>query len=458
MGTAVDASLAELRRRVTGPVYPPEDDGYAAECAGFQRASTHAPAVAVGVTDPTDVCAAIEFAGAHDLPVAVQGIGHGLSVPADGGVLISTRRLTDSSVDANARTASIGAGVDWVPVLEAANEHQLAPLAGSAPHVGAVAYTLGGGLGHLARRYGYAADHVRSMDVVTADAQLHQLTPDSDPDLFWALRGGRDNFGVVTRMSVDLVPVPVFYGGALTFDSAYLRGAVQAYLEWTADQPDEMTTSIALIPYPDVPAVPEPVRGRHVASVRVAFLGDRAEGERLVAPLRQVGPRLVDTLRELPYRESGTIYNDPTRPDAYHGTNALLRDLPAAAAGAVVDRTGSDAAVPCIVEIRHLGGALVRAPEIPNAVGHRDARYLLRVFSPVGADQAAEADAVHGRAFEAVTSYSLGRSLNFVYGAHVAAAEISDAYAPADYARLRQLKARYDPRNMFRVNLNIPPA
>lgn len=458
MSTILPSAIEDLRRRVTGPVYTPDDAEYEAECSGFQTAARHHPDVVVGVADAADVCAAIAYAGEHNQPVAVQGVGHGLSVPAAGGVLVCTRRLTDVSVDPDTRTASVGAGASWMPVIEAAAPHGLAPLAGSAPNVGAVAYTLGGGLGHLARRYGYAADLVRRLDVVTADAQLRTVTADSYPDLFWALRGGRDNIGLVTRLEVELVPVTTLYGGAMYFDTPHVPDVMRAYLDWTREQPDEMTTSLALIPVPDLPAFPEPVRGRYVASVRVAYLGPSDAGADLVAPLRAAGPRLIDTLGELPFTDAGSIYSDPTRPDAYYGTNALVRELPFDAAQSLIARTGPDAPVPCIVEIRHLGGALSRPASVPNAVGHRNAIFAVRVFTPLVAPWSPGIHAVHTRAFDAVAPFTVGRGLNFIYGERITTADVADAYEPADYGRLRELKRRYDPHNLFRFNLNVPPA
>ena len=438
---------------VNGPVLRPGDDGYDEERSGFQTARRHRPAVIVGATGADDVRAAVAFAAARGLPVAVQATGHGLSVPADGGVLISTRRMTGVRVDAAGRTAWIEAGVRWDQVVQEAAPYGLAPLNGSAPHTGAVGYILGGGLGVLARRYGYAADHVHQIDVVTADARLRHVTADGDPDLFWALRGGRDNFGVVTGMRIGLVPVSRLYGGGLFFPADLAADVLRAFAEWTPALPDEMTASVGMIPYPDLPMIPEPLRGRHVTHVRVAHLGDAAAGERLVAPLRAVGPRLMDTLTEMPYAESGSIYNDPTQPHAYSGTNLMLSRLDADATRTVLDLAGPDAPVPCVVDLRHLGGALARTPEATSAVGHRDAAYLLRVLS---AADSAEERAAHGRVFAAMKPWATGgRSLNFIYDDP---AQVRAAYEPDAYIRLTELKAAYDPANVFRFNHNIPPA
>ncbi|MGH3376404.1 MAG: FAD-binding oxidoreductase [Actinoallomurus sp.] len=448
-------ALDTLAARVRGPVLRPGDDAYDAERAGFQTAWRHRPDVIVGATEAEDVRAAVEFAGAEGLPVAVQATGHGVAAPMDGGVLVGTRRMTGVEVDAAGRTAWIEAGVRWDQVVREAASQGLAPLNGSAPHTGAVGYTLGGGLGLLARGHGYAADHVHQVDVVTAGARLRHVTADSDPDLFWALRGGRDNFGVVTGMRIGLVPVTRLYGGGLFFPAALAGDVLAAFAEWTPTVPEEMTSSVGMIPFPDLPVIPEPFRGRHVTHVRIAYLGDAAAGERLVAPLRAVGPRLRDTLADLPYAETGSIYNDPVQPHAYSGTNLLLSGLDARALRTVAGLAGPDAPVPCVVDLRHLGGALARTPAVPNAVGHRSAAYLLRVLSPLDGTDHEAVRAAHRRVFAAMEPWSTGgRCLNFLYGDDV---QVREAYEPADFVRLTELKGVYDPANLFRLGRAIPP-
>ncbi|MBT2481615.1 FAD-binding oxidoreductase, partial [Streptomyces sp. ISL-94] len=231
-----------LVSRVEGEVFLPGGDGFDAERIGFQRAVTHRPDVIVGAVSAADVAAAVEFAGERDLPVAVQATGHGLSVAMDGGVLVSTRRMSGVRIDPAAETAWLEAGVRWEQVVPEAARHGLAPLNGSAPHVGAVSYVLGGGLALLGRTYGWAADHVRRMEVVTADARIKEITPDSDPDLFWALLGGKDNFGIVTGMEIALMPVERIYGGGLYFDTPHVEDILHAWREWTTTTPEEMNS------------------------------------------------------------------------------------------------------------------------------------------------------------------------------------------------------------------------
>ncbi|MGD3110253.1 FAD-binding oxidoreductase [Streptomyces sp. YGL11-2] len=455
------AAAGSLQEHVRGAVLVPGNEGFDDGCAGFQTAYRHRPSLLVRAAGPADVTAAVAHAADRGLPVAVQATGHGLSVPVEGGVLISTAALTGVTVDASARTARIAAGTRFAEVIEAAARYGLAPLNGSAPGVGAVGYTLGGGLGLLARQFGYAADHVKAVDIVTADARLRRVSADSDPGLFWALRGAGANFGAVTGMEIGLVRVSRIYGGELTFDVARAPRLLEAYLRWTETLPEELTSSVSLIGYPDLPALPARLRGRYVAHVRIAFTGDARTGETLSAPLRAAGPLLSDTLGEMPYTECGAIYNDPSQPHAYAGDNVLLREFGSDQAAVVTELARPGAAVPCVVDVRHLGGALGRAPEVPNAVGHREARYLLRVLSPVQDTDPGEVRSAQRKVLDSFAPYSAGgRCQNLVYGGHHAGAVddlAGDFWEPADQRRLTELKTRLDPANLFRCNRNIPP-
>jgi FAD/FMN-containing dehydrogenase len=211
--------LTALRSQVLGPVYTPGDPELPAETMTFNTAIAHQPTVVVGATGADDVAAAVRWAAAHQLPVAVQATGHSPVVPVDA-MLVTTNRMRRITVDPQQRTAHIEAGVRWRAVIEEAAGHGLAPLSGSSSSVGAVGYTLGGGIGLLSREYGFAADHVLSIDLVTADGRVRHVTAETDPELFWAVRGGKGNFGIVTAMRVRLFPVTTLYAGGLFFAQA----------------------------------------------------------------------------------------------------------------------------------------------------------------------------------------------------------------------------------------------
>ncbi|ATW48540.1 FAD-binding oxidoreductase [Streptomyces peucetius] len=428
-------------------VLRPGDEGYETELAGFQTGFVRRPAIVVAARGTEDVRTGVTYAAEAGLPVRIQATGHGTPGPVDGGVLINTRRMDGVRIDAVARTARVGAGVRWGQVVAAAAEHGLAPLNGSAPGVGAVSYTLGGGLGILAREFGYAADHVRSMEIVMADAVPRNVTAESDPELFWALCGGGHGFGVVTAMEIGLVPVARLYGGSLVFDAGLVDRALEVWLDWTAGLPDELTSSMAVVQFPDLPVVPEPMRGRWTASVRVAFTGDAADGERLVAPLREIGPALADSLRDMPYTESHTIHSDPDFPHAYYGDGAMLRDLDTASAREVLRLTGPDAPAMSVVQINHLGGAPARARA--NAVPFREARYLVRMLNPLqDGTGTGVVEALQARVFGILEPLTLGRSVNFAFGR---GNRTQGLHEPETQKRLAVLRSVHDPANLFRA-------
>ncbi|WP_378739616.1 FAD-binding oxidoreductase [Nocardia brasiliensis] len=435
----------------TGPVFRPGDAGYKEEIAGFQTAYTHRPALVVGAVHAEDVRAAVEYAARQNLPVSVQATGHGLSVAADEGVLISTRRMTAVEIDPAARTARIGAGVRAGALVETAAGHGLAPLNGSSPSVGVVGYLLGGGIGLLARQFGYAAEQVRAVELVTADGRVRRLVPGDE--LFGAVLGSGGNFGVVTAVELALLPVTEVYGGQLVFDTPLVEQALEVWRQWTATVPDELTSTVATLTFPDIPQVPAALRGRYVASFRIAYNGSAEAGERLVAPLRAVGDRLKDDLRTMPYTESHTIHSDPDHPHAYAATNALLSNLTGETLSALraAAGPGSDA----VVDIRHLGGALGAPSRTGTVVDHRDAAYLVRVITDPD-----DATAAKDKIRAALAPWTIGHSLNFLYGAGAEADEAQTrvGYAPDTYTRLAALKAKYDPHNVFRFNRNIRPA
>lgn len=338
--------------------------------SGFQTGFPVRPDLVIEPVAAEDVRDAVARAAGDGRRVRVHATGHGLPGAVEGGVLLSTRRMDSVVIDPVRRTASVGAGVAWGQVVEAAAPHGLAPLNGSSPGVGAVSYTLGGGLGILAREFGYAADHVCSLDVVTGDGVLRHVTPEREPELFWGLRGGGHRLGVVTGMEIGLVGVARLYGGSLAFDGDGEAGAevLRRYLEWTRTVPEALTSSVAALVYPDVPQMPEPMRGRYVVSVRVAYTGSAAEGERLVEPLRALGPVLADSLREMPYTDSHTIHNDPPFPHAYYGDGLMLSALDPGRAVRVLELTGRKAPMMTVVQLNHLGGALATGPAADNAV------------------------------------------------------------------------------------------
>ncbi|MEU7736350.1 FAD-binding oxidoreductase [Streptomyces griseus] len=443
--SALDGLVARLR----GEVFTPRDAGYERELAGFNRIGRHRPDVIVAAQSAGDVSAAVSFAAREALPVAVQATGHGIAASARGGVLVSTRRMNAVAVDPLTRTAHVEAGAQWHQVIAAGAPHGLAPLNGSSPLVGVVGYTLGGGLGPLGRQYGYAADHVTCIEVVTADGSILRVTRDRHPDLFWALRGGKGNFGIVTGLWFGLVPVRRLHGGGIYFPGDQAAQALHTWRQWTATVPEEMTSSVALLRLPDVPDVPEFLRGTFAAHVRIAFTGRAEEGERLVRPLRECGTPLADTVGEMPYTAVADIHQDPVHPLPYHERNIVLRELGSDAMEALLRAAGAGSSCgDLMVEVRHLGGALSRPAEVPNAVGARDGAFTLATLSPPDSP-----DVVLG----AMEPWGTGRRyLNFLAGADTAGSA-AECFDLETLGRLARVKAAVDPGNLFRLNHNIAP-
>lgn len=448
-----------LAAALAGPLFLPGDRGYADEVAPYNLAMIPHPALVVGATSPEDVQTAVRFAVERGMPVAVQLTGHGPSVPADGAVLVSTRRMTALTIDPVARTARVDAGVRLQQLIDAAAGFGLAPPSGSAPGVGIVGYFLGGGVGVLGRTLGFAADHVTAVDMITADGERRHVTADEHPDLFWAVRGGKGNFGVVTSLVLSLFPIDRIYGGGIFFPGAMAGQLFRAYREWVADLPDEMTSSMAFLRLPPLPTLPEPLRGQFVVHLRIAYAGSTADGERLVAPLRAVAPAIIDAVGEMPYTAVGAIHADPVDPIPAYERTALLRELPLEAVDALVAVAGPDAPCPlALVEVRHLGGAMGRPPAVPNATGNRDAAFMLFVVGIGGPPDAAALNAYAEEIVRRMQPWDTGRkSLNFMSFAY-AGDQVRAAYEPESYERLAGIKRRYDPDNTFRINMNVPPA
>lgn len=445
--------IAALSERLDGTVHTGADAPQG--LAGAQLLAPHRPTVVLEASSAEDVSRAINFATDHGMQVAVQATGHGRTRALNEGVLIDTSRMCEVTVDARERRAWVPAGARWQHVIEESAPHGLAPLSGSLPTVGAVSYTLGGGLGLLARRYGFAADHVTRLEVVTPDGRIRQVNARDEPDLFWALRGGGGNFGVVTGMEIDLMPVAELYGGSLMFDLAQAPDVLTAWTRWTGSVPEDMTSAVSVIPFPNLPMIPAHLRGRQVAQLQFSFAGPAREGRRLVEPLLDGGPQLQNTLRSLPYAQSGAVFDEPDQPAPYRGQSVLLSDLDPHALTTLAQRAG---AIPggCIVGVRHLGGALARAPKISNAVGHRAARYSVGVLSLLHEGDPNRVSHVHDELLVPFAPQVLGRSLNFAFGP-LEPDQVRSAFTPEDAERLGRIRARYDPRGVLHTNHPVPP-
>jgi FAD/FMN-containing dehydrogenase len=449
-----------LQSRLRGSVSLPEQAGYDDARRAWNLTVDQRPAVIVSAKNADDIAEAVRFAREQNLKVGVMSGGHGINRPADGALLIVTSQLKDLQIDAEARTARLGAGLKWGAVLAQAQAHGLAPLLGSSPDVGVVGYTLGGGMGWLARKYGLAVDSVRAFEVVTADGSQVKADAQRNPDLFWALRGGGGNFGVVTAMEIQLYPVETVYGGNL-FYPAELAGEVAArYRDWIAGAPDELTSALAFMNFPPLPQVPEFLRGKSVVIVRGCFCGPVEAGEALLRPWREWRAPLLDGFHAMPFSQVAAVSQDPEAPTASLGSGALLSELGDAAIPVLLRNAlpGEQSCPLVSTEIRHAGGAINRVDPRQNAFSRRDGMLAMHMIGMAPSPEAARAVGAHIARFkqELAPYLAEGVYLNFVDGEE-ALRYTREAFAPDTYRRLKAVKAQYDPQNVFCFHYDITP-
>ena len=365
--TYVSVDASAIRDAVGGRVYVAGEGGYEAARLPWQRRLDPRPALIVETANASDVRTALRFAREQDLPVAVQSTGHGAARIPDGGLLLKTNPMSAVTVDAGRRVARVGGGALWSDVIAAAAPHGLAPLSGSSPTVGVTGYTLGGGTGWLSRLYGFAADNVRRVELVTAEGELVTASAGEHPDLFWALRGGSGNFGVVTSLEFELFPVASVYAGVAMFDPGRAAEALAVYREWALDEPDESNTALVVAQLPPAPQLPEPVRGKRVLMLRAFYVGTAEEATRALAPLYEAaGTPLLDGMRATSFPDAAAMMPPPP-PAISEMRLELFRELPDAVIDAVVE--GHEAVAG--IEVRHWGGEMARPGEDAGPIGHR---------------------------------------------------------------------------------------
>ena len=444
-------SIDELRSRIPGPILTPNDAGFVEEVSGFNLAVNHSPDIVVGVTSTHDVAEAVRFAAEHGLPVRIQSTGHGTFQPIRGGMLLVTSRLDEVTIDAETRIATVGAGASWGSVQAAAATLGLSSIPGSSMTVGAVGYTLGGGLGPLARSHGVTSDHVRGFEVVTASGDLVLANQAEHSDLFWALRGGKSGLGVVTRMFIELLPLRAIYGGSLFFEEDQIESVLRGWIEWTKTAPAAVTTSIAILNLPDFDAVPEPIRGGRVLSLRFAYAGTPAEGARLAAPLRSLAPAVIDSLGDLPTAAIGLVHNDPDQPGPSWSRGMLLGPIDQKFATVLLSLVGAGTLAPlAATELRHLGGATRTDVPGGSAVGGRASDFTLTM---AGVPNPALFETVLPEFSDAFVAsiapwVSAETTINFA-GEPATAKAFESAWPAAIRNQLAAVRKLYDPAGLF---------
>jgi FAD/FMN-containing dehydrogenase len=449
-------SIPELRRTIHGRVIGPDDEGYDKARTVVLGGIDRRPAVIVRVADATDVAAVIALARDTGLELAVRCGGHssvGHSV-TEGGIVLDVSEMKGIDIDVDGRTAWAETGLTAAEYSAAVGAHGLATGFGDTGSVGIGGITLGGGVGYLVRKYGLTIDDLLAADIVTADGQELRVDATSHPDLFWAVRGGGGNFGVATRFQYRLHEVPSFVGGMLILPAT--PEVIAGFIAEAEAAPEELTTIANVMPAPPLPFLAEEHHGKLVVLALMAFAGDAATGERVLAPFRALAAPIVDMLKPMTYPE---IY--PPDSDDYHPL-AIARtlfvdkiDLPVARS-IVAHLEASDAEMK-VAQLRVLGGAMARVPADATAFAHRGSRIMVNVASFYdGPEDRPIRQAWVEEFFELLQQDDRGAYVNFL--AEDGAKRIRDAYPGPTWDRLAAIKARYDPTNVFRLNQNIEPA
>jgi FAD/FMN-containing dehydrogenase len=445
-----------LRARLWGELVLPGDEAWDEARLAWNLAVDQRPAAVALPETADDVVEIVDFAREHGFRVAPQGTGHNAAPLGwlDETILLKTTSMRRVEIDPESRSARVEAGVLWDEVTAAAAEHGLAALAGTSPDVGVVGYSLGGGVSWLARKHGLAANSITGVELVTADGQLVRADADNEPDLFWALRGGGGNFGVVTSLEFRLYPIADVYAGWLIWPVERATEVLTAWQEWTETVPDEVTSIGRILNVPPLPSIPETLRGRSLAVVEATMIGDEADGAALLAPLRALGPEL-DTFGTMPASALSTLHRDPERPVPGVGDGLLLDGITADTVAAIADCVGGDSPLTS-VELRHLGGALRRTAPGSGVLATVDADYLLFAVGSAPTAELAEAVAREIALLQgAVARWDAGRTnMNFAQQPRSG----RSLFGEDRYARLRQAKAIVDPDNLFHANHQVEPA
>jgi FAD/FMN-containing dehydrogenase len=446
--TAVDG----LRARMRGPVLTSADAGYDEARRIWNAMIDKRPGLIVRCAGSADVLEAVRFAAAHEVLVSVRGGGHNVAGTAvcDGGLMIDLSPMRGIRVDPVARTAWAQPGLLWQDFDHETQAFGLATTGGVVGETGIAGLTLGGGVGWLVRKHGLACDNLIAADVVTADGQLRRATPTENVDLFWALRGGGGNFGVVTAFQYRLHVLSTILGGLIVYPRDAARDVIRFHRDLVISAPEELTSYVALLTAPD---------GRPVVAMASCYCGDLREGERVLRPLREFGSPLVDEMKPMPYAGMQGLFG-PAFPwgNRNYWKSSFLRALPDAAVDAVVDHANRAKSPLSAVALEYYGGAASRVAVGATAFPHREASYN---FLILGQWNDAKEDPVHvgwaRDSWEAVRPWSTGAAYMNILGDDESATAVRDAYG-ANYARLAALKAELDPKNLFRVNPNIAPA
>jgi FAD/FMN-containing dehydrogenase len=453
------SDFSELR--IGGRVAVPGDPDWDQARLAWNLAADQRPSAVAFVESAEDVARTVRFAAENDLRVAAQGTGHGAVAlgPLEETILVKTERMRGIEVDPDAQTARVEAGVLVLELSQTAQAHGLSSMPGSSPDVGVTGFSLGGGLSWLGRRYGFACNRVRAIELIGADGEPRTVDGETDPDLFWALRGGGGDYAVVTALHLQLVPISDVYAGALLYPAALGAEGVRVYRDWAANVSDDVTSVVRFIRPPDLPDVPEPLRNTPLLTIDGASIGSQAEGEAVFGPLLEsLGEPMMSTLGQIPAEGLCRIHMDPEQPVPGLGHHRAIRELPDAAVDAFAELGDPETSPLLLTELRQLGGALGRPDPDGGALSHLDAAFvMLGIGLPMTPELGQAIEGQLDRFDEAMAPWVAdGGYFNFAERPCDA-----DAILPAETcARLAEIKRRWDPDGTIVANhaVSLDPA
>jgi FAD/FMN-containing dehydrogenase len=456
VSASIPFSTSDVARRIRGRVVTGEDPDYHAIRTVVAGHVDQHPALIVRVADAADVAEVIGLARETGVELAVRSGGHsgaGHST-TEGGIVLDLRDMTTIELDRAGRTAWADGGLTAAAFTDAAGEHGLAVGFGDTGSVGLGGLTTGGGIGYLVRKLGLTIDSLVAADVVTADGRLRRVDADTEADLFWAIRGGGGNFGVVTRFQFRLHEVPEAYGGMLILPAT--AGVIEGYMAASSAAANELSSILNVMPAPPMPGIPEEAVGRIVAMAIVCYAGDAAAGERAVAPLRALAEPILDALTPMRYPQ---IYppDDPEYRPLAEARTMFIDRVDGATAALILERLAASDSPMRVAQLRPLGGAMADVPEDATAFAHRQRRIMVNVAAFYEGD----ADRPRRRAWVTGFANDLRQGDESAYVNFLVdegPERVRAAYPGPTWDRLRALKAEYDPTNLFRLNQNIPPA
>ncbi|SOE02190.1 FAD-binding oxidoreductase [Blastococcus haudaquaticus] len=451
VSTAPPARAEGLRGLCGGSVQLPGDPAYDMARSPWNLQMRDYPAAVAYPAFPDEVAEVLVAAAEAGLQVAAQGTGHG-APPLEGrlgeAVLLRTSAMTELEIDADRRRVRAGAGVLWGDLADAAGRQGLAARHPSSPDVGVVGYTLGGGIGWYARKLGLQCNAVTAVELVLADGTLVRATADQDAELFWALRGGAAPLGVVTAVEFELFPLETVVAGHLSWDWTAVERVLPAWVAWCADAPEEATTAFRLLDVPPDEQVPAELRGRRIAMVDGAVLGDDASAAEVLAPLRALEPEF-DTVARVPAASLVRLHLDPEGPTPAYASSTLVSGLPDAAITGIVEAVGPGSGTRlAAAELRQLGGALARPDPDGGALAALDGQFLALGLGLGGGDddQWARQRADAARFLSAVEPWATGRQYLPMLDART---ETRKVFAPGVHARLSAIRHAVDPGDLF---------